>query len=223
MADAPITQLTISENSINFIITEEVGSVDQYNEQYQTPTWPGDDSGVTIGIGYDLGYNSQEQITADWGDLVSPDDLAQLVSAAGMKGELANEQIGPLMRNVVIPYASASSVFTKRTLPQVGEQALSIYPGLDQLLPDAVGAIMSMVYNRGASLDDPRRVEMANIVPLVVAKDYAGIAAQIDASKRIWEGGDENGLVTRREAEAAMVAGAVREYMPNELVNIQLC
>ena len=73
-----------------------------------------------------------------------------------------------------------------------------------------------MVYNRGTSLEGDRRIEMKAIVPLVAAKDYDGIAFQIDKSKRLWD----NGLVQRRENEAAMVKGSLRQYSQDEIISI---
>jgi peptidoglycan hydrolase-like protein with peptidoglycan-binding domain len=57
----------IPTRAVSFIAREEVGSRGFYDAQCARPTWPGGASGVTIGVGYDLGY--QAGFAADWSDL----------------------------------------------------------------------------------------------------------------------------------------------------------
>jgi hypothetical protein len=210
--------MIISKKAIDFIILQEVSSPAMYTKKYQGIIWPGGESGATIGIGYDLGYVTPEAMEADWKNEIGQQQVNILKMFCGLKGEKAHKAVtgNPLAKQVAIPFCAANNVFISKTLPKYGKSALRVYPGLDQLTPDAAGAIVSMVYNRGSSLDGPRRVEMKAIVPLVAAKDYAGIAEQIDKSKRLWN----NGLVQRREKEAAMVRNSVRQYANDELVNI---
>ena len=58
--------MQLSKKSIDAIIAFEVTSPEYYEKHYQNPTWPGGDSGVTVGIGYDLGQNNRETIIMDW-------------------------------------------------------------------------------------------------------------------------------------------------------------
>ena len=46
----------ISKKAIELIIKHEVGGRAVYEKRYQKPIWAGGDSGVTIGLGYDVGY-----------------------------------------------------------------------------------------------------------------------------------------------------------------------
>jgi len=209
--------MIVSLRSIDFIIQEEITSKDNYIRLYNHPVWPQGDSGITIGIGYDLGYHSSKQILEDW-NMLPVNDLSLLLTAAGKTGAMAQSLLkgNTMLRSVSIPYETAVRVFLGKSLPRFARSALKIYPGLDQLEPDAVGAIISMVYNRGSSLEGERRKEMKAIVPLVANKDYSGIAAQIEASKRLWIGSATPGVVARREKEAALVRGAVRKYTPGE-------
>ena len=50
---------------------------------------------------------------------------------------------------------------------------------------------------------------MVNIKPLVIKKDYKGIAKEIRSMKRLWQGKNMEGLLKRREAEAKMVESCV--------------
>ncbi len=63
----------------------------------------------------------------------------------------------------------------------------------------------SIVYNRGSSMVGSSREEMRKIRDLVPLKDYQGIAQQIISMKRLWEGKGLDGLLKRRDAEAALV------------------
>ncbi len=45
----------ISKKAIEMIIKHEVGGRAVYEKRYQKPIWAGGDSGVTIGLGYDVG------------------------------------------------------------------------------------------------------------------------------------------------------------------------
>jgi hypothetical protein len=213
----------ISQKTIDFIISQEVTSESVYNKNYSSPAWPGGQSGITIGIGYDLGYNTPEQITSDW-SLLAAADVALLKTASGIKGTSAQAflQSHPNLKAVKVPFAMAEQVFVKNSIPRFAKAALSIYPGLADLEPDAAGALISMVYNRGASLSGDRRLEMREIVPLIPKKDYAGIAQLIDASKRLWIGQRLDGIVKRREEEAGLVRNASRTYAANEMVPVTI-
>jgi hypothetical protein len=46
----------VSERAIQLIVYFEVTDEATYRRKYQRPVWPGLNSGVTIGIGYDVGY-----------------------------------------------------------------------------------------------------------------------------------------------------------------------
>jgi GH24 family phage-related lysozyme (muramidase) len=213
----------ISQKTIDFIISQEVTSETVYNKKYATPEWPGGDSGITIGIGYDLGYNTADRIAKDW-NMLPPQHLQLLKSVAGIKGTAARDRLKqtPSLKTVVVPFSTAKQVFVNNTIPRFAKQTLTIYPGLADLEPDAAGALISMVYNRGASLSGDRRKEMRDIVPLVAKKDYSGIAQLIDASKHLWEGKNLDGLIRRREKEAELVRNAVRTYAATEKIPVNI-
>jgi len=210
--------MIISKKSIDFIIAEEVTSAALYNKKYTGLSWPGGDSGATIGIGYDLGYQSSQSIENDWIKEIGAYQVSILQMFAGLRGSKAKLAIegNKLAFAIAVPYQAAFNVFVKRSLPAYGRKALSIYPGLDSLTPDAAGAIVSLVYNRGNSLEGERRTEMKAMVPLIAKKDYAGIAIEINQMRRLWK----NGLVARREKEAALVKASLRQYAQDELIEI---
>ena len=91
------------------------------------------------------------------------------------------------------------------------------WPGADRLHPKAQASLIDLAYNRGASLtkkaSDPldRRREMRELQPAVVRRDYAGMAALHRSMKRIWEGKNMAGLLTRCEARAELCDEALIE------------
>jgi len=59
--------MMLNEASMQLILRFEVGVGEiYYNRFLSSPTWPCAASGVTIGVGYALGYNSEATIRNDW-------------------------------------------------------------------------------------------------------------------------------------------------------------
>jgi GH24 family phage-related lysozyme (muramidase) len=229
-----MNRLIISQRVVDFIIQEEVGSPAEYGQIYEHPTWPKGDSGITIGLGYDLGYNSPGQIAADWKLKISAEMITALVRVANLKGDNASRALTPQIKSLRIPYDAAEAVFTERVLPRYAEMAVRAFPALTALLPDAAGAIVSLVFNRGTRLKDSgtkeakelARAEMRKIAGAIPSKDYPAIIEALISMKRLWDGvpdfvGDVEqkfgGLLRRRDGEAALVRGAVRQYSNTEL------
>ena len=199
----------ISRKSIELIIQFEIGGKSFYEKALQKPTWPGGDSGLTVGIGYDIGYNSEKQFLADWSPSLNLNFVNALKPFCGLKGEKVKGMIKGEVLNVRIPYNIAYDVFVKSTLPRFYKAALTIYPEMVNLNEDTQGALVSMVFNRGTSLAGDRRKEMRAIIDLVKKQDYEGIAEEIEKSKRLWEHIGLDGLVLRREAEADLIRESI--------------
>jgi len=199
----------ISKKAIDFIIQHEAGGKVYYEKFLQKPTWPGGQSGVTIGLGYDLGYNTEKQFMADWSPVLNLNFVNALRSTLGIKGEKAKAMLKGEVLNVRVPYLAAYEVFAKSSIPRFYALTKSIYPQLEELNEDTQGALVSLVFNRGASLNGDSRKEMKAIVDLVAKKDYHGIAEEIEKSKRLWEGKGLDGLVIRREAEADLIRNSI--------------
>ena len=198
--------MTLNDASLKLILNYEVGGGQLYYDRHlRFPVWPNGESGVTIGVGYDLGYNTRAGVTAAWDPRIGEEKTDRLLHCIGIKGEAAHLLL-PSVRDVEIPWDAALSVFLNTDVPTEWRSACRTYPGIENLHPNAQGAILSMGFNRGWSLNGPRRTEMLAIRPLVLAKDYAGIADQILAMKRIWAGTPiEDGMYARRNAEATLV------------------
>ena len=203
----PITG-PLSERALKLIIDYEVGGgAAYYNKQLKQPCWPGGASGVTIGIGYDLGYNTTGQFTRDWKPLLPATDFNRLSVVLGYKSDSARKQVASV-KNISIPWESALIVFNNNTLPRFIAETIKAFPGAEKLHPDAFGALVSIVFNRGASTTGPSRVEMLNIKTAIKSGSvnvYEYISEQIIAMKRLWIGKGLDGLLKRRDEEAEIV------------------
>lgn len=211
--------LTLSKKGFQQIIEHEISSPEYYRLRLQKPTWPGGASGVTIGIGYDLGYHRASQIRKDWSPYVSDKELQQLIDVASKKGELAKKARAKLNK-IRIPYDAAATVFSESTLPRYAEGTRKIYKGIDKLLPDAQAALLSLVYNRGTRLSGSKRKEMKAIQTLVKNQQYDQIADQLISMKRLWETTNLTGLLKRRDDEANLIRHASKRYDWKELIRV---
>jgi len=211
--------LTLSQKGIDLIVQHEISSKQYYEKRLTHPTWPKGDSGITIGIGYDLGYASKRQFQSDWQSLLNTFDMVKLTRVCGLKGQTAKIHVSSL-RSVTVPFDAAKHVFVHSSLPKYAQKTKSTFPGVEYLNADAQAALVSLVYNRGGSLKGDSRREMAAIKPLVASKDYIGIAQQITKMKRLWQGRGLDGLLHRRDDEANLVRNSGRKYSVDDLVRV---
>jgi peptidoglycan hydrolase-like protein with peptidoglycan-binding domain len=194
----------IPSRAVSFICREEVSSREYYDAHASRPTWPGGASGVTIGVGYDLGYESGMEV--DWGHLLAPVQIVALKPWVGVKGAAAEAAIAGLS-GIIIPWYSAWLLFIGTSLPSYvtkTKQAFGNPPGLPPL---CFGMLVSLVYNRGASMTDSAshpgdRQEMRDIRDAMASSHFDRIPGLLRSMERLWPLG--NGLRTRREQEAEM-------------------
>lgn len=201
----------ISGRAVAAIIGWEVTDKETYLASNARPTWPGDASGVTIGIGYDLGY--EDTFRADWQAHLPAADVDRLAEVTGRFGHAAVNVLGRL-RDVVIPWDAAIAVFRDATLPRETAKTLAIYPQAGQLSPDSLGALVSLVYNRGPSLAGERRREMAAIRDALAEGRFVDVPQLLRAMKRLWP--NTRGLRDRRDGEALLFEAG----LPQSLVEI---
>ena len=125
-------------------------------------------SGVTIGIGYDLGMTPKAQITSAWEPLSFRARLAALLAVQGVTG--GGEATARGCRAIVIPFAAAEEVFCIQTLPSFAARTRAAFPGVKKFPADAQGVMLSLVYNRGASLKGEQRREWPRLRGCCVAR-----------------------------------------------------
>lgn len=210
--------MAISAKALNLIVNAEVTSKEVYAQKYQSPIWPGGDSGITVGIGFDCGYCTKQELATAWGAYLSPAQLTLLQSTCGKKGTGCKSLI-PGLKSIKISYDTAVKVFYIHTLPACARDVKRTYPGIEKLPPDTQGAILSLVYNRGYLIDDSdRRKEMKALKPLIAAGNLAGIAAQLRSMKRLWDPAKQKGLITRRENEALLAENGTFNILPENTI-----
>ena len=186
------------------VINFESGGESYYNKFLKKVTWPGGASGLTIGIGADLGYMSKEEFEKYFSSFFTPLENLKLKSVIGLKGDSAKSKLTSV-KGIELNWENAMNAFINWTLPKFWKLSNALWPGLDKLEEPAQIALVSLVFNRGASTKGSSRTEMVNIKPLVVKRDYKGIAKEIRSMKRLWIGKNMDGLIKRREEEAKMV------------------
>lgn len=178
----------------------------------QPGNWPGGDSGITIGIGCDLGYTTVDRFESDWGDVLPPSQIQRLKEVVGLRGLSARVRAHEFS-DIKIKLADAEKVFAERSVPSERVKVQLAFPGFDKLPADAQGALISLAYNRGTSMVDKpgedRRKEMRAIRDAVAVGDLQEIANQLRSMKRLWIGKGLDGLIKRREDEAALVESCI--------------
>ena len=201
----------LNKKSLDLILEFEVGGGENYyNKFLKNPAWPEGQSGVTIGIGYDLGYVNKAEFSEDWKDL--PKEIFdRLYKVVGIKGYNAKNLIRGL-RDITIPWDLALKVFNNKTVTKFWNLTKETFPNFHNLPEDAKGGLVSLVFNRGAALEGDRRREMKlirdsmKLVSVYDQKALTFIANQIRNMKRIWIGGSiEKGMSRRRDAEAKLI------------------
>jgi hypothetical protein len=195
--------MNLSARGIKSIIAWETGGETEYNSQ---PEWPGESSGVTIGIGWDLGMTPATETARAWSPHLPASTLAALVGVSGRHGEAA-QTVLPYVRHLAIPWAAALSVFEDVTLPTFYLRTLRIYPQAEELPGDCAAALVSLVFNRGPALSGERRREMCNIQALLKIGNLKEIPNQFREMARLWP--NSKGLRRRREEEADLFQSGI--------------
>lgn len=197
--------MNISKEAFDLIVAYEVTSEAYYTKNYQRPLWPGLLSGVTIGIGYDLGHHEKVKIAADWKDLVDIDTLKAMMKCSGIIGKPAKVLTENVKNSIVIPWNKAITVFRNSSLGKYTDMTVKALPNTELLTPNQLGALVSLVYNRGSAgftKSDDKYIEMRAIKEHMEKKEFSKIPEEFRKMKRLWP--DMKGLLLRREAEAKL-------------------
>jgi hypothetical protein len=186
------------------VVDFESGGKLYYEKFLKKLTWPKGQSGITMGIGADLGYMSLDEFDEFFSKYFTKEENKKIKSVIGLKGNNAKNALSKV-KNIELSWDNAHEAFLKWTLPKFWKMTEKLWPEFDKLKRSTQIALVSIVFNRGSSTRGSTRTEMLNIKPLVLKKDYKGIAKEIRSMKRLWEGKGLDGLLKRREDEAKMV------------------
>jgi GH24 family phage-related lysozyme (muramidase) len=195
-----------SVKTLRLLHEYEVGGGKSYYDKYLSKfTWPGGASGPTIAIGVDCAYYTPSEL-AEIFSFLPKDQIKLIQGASGKTAEKGKDYTKTLRAaGITVSWDKAQEIFEELTWPKFTKLAEKTFPGLSELHPDAYGAIVSLVFNRGTSLKGDSRLEMRNVRVLVPKKDYKKIAQEIRSMKRLWVNKNLDGLLDRREAEARLI------------------
>jgi peptidoglycan hydrolase-like protein with peptidoglycan-binding domain len=199
----PEPSADLTAPGVTFVGREEVSSPAEYRRKFLHPVLPPESSGITIGIGYDLRFVDRAQLDADWGELVAPGLLDRL---AAVSGRVGSAQMLAAVRDIEIPLPAAMKAFLSRMMPHHVDKTRTAYPSLDALPAHRRTVLISLVFNRGPSLDpaEDRRREMRRIRDLLAEGRPDDVPAQLESMTRLWIHTGAQGLVDRRRREARL-------------------
>jgi len=207
--------MPISTAARDLIIEQEVTSEAAYKKKYRRPEWPGGGSGVTVGIGYDLGMADRAKITRDWQDHVDPAMLKVMASCAGVYGKEARPLAARVKSQILIEWDDAIQVFDDVDMPDWEAQVTRKIPKAADLNEDCLGVLVSLAYNRGAAgftKDGDRYREMRAIRDAIQNGNLEDVPAELRSMKRLWpDSSGVGGLRARREAEAKLWERGMRK------------
>lgn len=184
---------------IAFTVRHEVTSREHFESRLRRPIWPKGQSGVTVGIGYDLRFHSAEAFR----DLIPDAHVDLLKTVEGIQG---SDALAAGVAAAEVPWTAAWQVFCRESLPDFVARTRGAFDNFDGLPGLCRGALVSLVYNRGASMrDHDSRREMREIRDLMAdggPDALSRIPDRIRSMKRLWPG--LAGLRKRRDEEADM-------------------
>lgn len=201
--DATPSDIPISKDAFNLIIEFEVTSQEHYEKRLRAPEWPGESSGVTIGIGYDVGQTKASVFESDWKDVIDDRMFDALRATVGITGPPAKARARALKGVVDIPWEKALKVHTERVVPRWVGLVKAKLDNTELLNEDCLGALVSLTFNRGVGgyiSGKPRFQEMVLIKECMANKRFREIPDLILAMRRLWPG--TAGLQDRRRREA---------------------
>lgn len=180
----------------------------EFEKYVAIPYQPGDDnSGVTIAIGYDLGQQSVSQINNDLTPFYTKPQIERLLKAQGKKGTAAKTMI-PQLSDITITKDNALKLATVLKT-RYADQVISIYPEALNLHPHCQGVLLSLVFNRGPSLKDPKegvtRIHMRQIRDTLKENTPEKIPDILRDMSKLWNrtGPKGNSGVGKRRREEA--------------------
>ena len=209
----------ISQDAYNLIVAYETGGQSYYERVYKcAPVWPGYSSGVTIGFGYDLGYYSKEAFVRIWGPHLAKAQIERLDDCIGFKTVEPNrsgkvnkaKMLVRQLADIKIPWGMGESVYTSYTVPTQLAKVVKYLPKAASLHPHCFGALVSLVFNRGASFtkSGQRYAEMRAIKSHLDNGKLDRIPSELRKMKRLWS---SSGLRKRRDDEAELFELGLKE------------
>lgn len=196
--------LPIGLESFEELIADENTSEKYYEQRYRKPEWPGGRSGVTILIGFDLGYTTKDDVIRLLRGKISDGMLIDILSCVGIRGSFAHTKMLSVHDKIDLPWSLALDIFLNHDIPKWLATNKHVLPNVHLLSPNRQGVLLSLSYNRGASYDlkGDRYKEMRAIKADMTNKKFNDISHQLRSMARLWP--LSNGVHGRRLREAAL-------------------
>jgi len=195
----------VSPAAVALIVRHEIISLAYYTARLQNFACPGDISGPTMGIGYDLGMQTATRIRTDWrAHPASP----RLSTGSGVRGFGPCRAYRSANADIRTPFVLAEKVFETASLPAYHALAARAFrDGRAALPPNAQGALVATVYVRGAGMRGESRAEMRQLRDeCVPAHDTQCIARAHRAMCARFEGRADAAGLCKRFRETAELA-----------------
>ena len=203
----------VIQQSIAFLLQEEA--------MPPHPYWPAGKSGVTIGVGWDIGQHTVAELASTWADL-DRGDRSRLEAAAGITGPPAGALLASL-KSLSIPASISRKVLSQSVRAEWYPRTLKIFPGAEALPAEVQVALVSVLFNRGPGVG--REPDWANATQVdarweireiridVRDRDMFALYAHLDTMKRLWEEAGPRGVPLRRRAEGHLVKPYVDQQL----------
>ena len=166
-------------------------------------SWPGGQSGPTIGCGIDLGTIGANNIDTVFSGLVPSSKIRLMQRACGIKGTAAKSWVEK--HHIVITKDVAQRAFY-RTCVLFWNYALLDYPGLEKLDNNTQGVVLSLVFNYG-----PHAKQLDGLRAPIKAHNIRGILEHV---RKLQAGVSMPGLVHRRKLECSLLELVVQNKVP---------
>jgi len=209
----PGSQEVVAKRTAEFLIKAEDVPLHPY--------WPKGLSGITIGVGWDLGHHSRDELRKTWAEL-GQDKLTALEAAVGLKGQAAGA-ISQRLQTIEIPRDLSMRVLVRSLNEYYCPFVIQLFPGLEKLPTEVQVVFVSLVFNRGASMghepdwrtakEVDARWEIREMRADVERENIFGIYIHLGTMKRLWEKSGPGGLRFRRRDEQALI----RPYVDQQL------
>ena len=154
------TRMHLEDRHTILIVRFETGGKAYYERVVKgRPVWPGFQSGITIGCGYDLGYHKLADFQARMGQPARQGGFRSgwpRRSASGRRSRTARKRciqakaLVQSLSDIVVPWDVAIEQFDKAKFPAYIQELYRALDNLDRLHPHCQGALLSLVFNRGA-------------------------------------------------------------------------
>ncbi len=210
--------LRISKVARDHIIKFETGGRAYFEKMYLRPQWPGYASGVTIGMGYDLGYHTKEQIREDWEGVASSKEIHAMLQVQGVTGSSAKYRASQIRNQVHINWDEAGEVFDGVTIPRWSRDTADAYRvSRGELHPDCNGALIGNTFNRGVGFSSEGKKREKWLIREAIKKgNYKAVPQLFRDQRKHWPGsGGTNGLQTRRSEEADLFQAGLNAMEEN--------